>query len=806
MFKNYIKIAWRNITRHKDYAFINVAGLTVGVAACLLIFVVVNYELSFNTYHKNYKNIYHIVTQQKHAEGVSYSAGVPIPTTDALRLDFPQAKVASFNTAYGSQFAVGGNDNTDKKFTEPTGVMFMEPEYFQIFDAKWLAGSAAALKQPDMLVIDKTTATKYFGSWTKAMGQPVKMDNLINLKVGGVIEDAPSNTDMPIKVMISFVTWKKYGKQYSYVYDWHNNSSNHQVYMLLPERENVERISNSLKTFDDRHANDKEFVKNMAMLQPLSQVHFDSRFGTTTGDHIMPRATINTLSFIAVLIIIMASINFINLSTAQSVGRSKEVGIRKVLGSSRGQLIGQVIGETGIIVVMAVAIAVLIAKLALPFLKNIANVPNDIGLISINSILFLVLVTVLVVLLSGIYPALIVSGFKPVLALKNKITAASVGGIPMRRVLVVTQFAISQLLIIGTIIAVKQMNYVNAADLGFNKDAVLIIPGYTDSVSLRKMDAFKQKLLQTPDVKAVSYVSDSPSSDNSWGSNFYYNNSATDNGITTFLKFGDADYFKTFGLRFVAGKGYDLSDTSRQAVVNEAFLAKVGVKRPEEAIGKTVRIGGGKHAIWLPITGVVKNFRTNSLREEVHPIVIQSVKTNEWQTAVKLQTSNLSATVANVQRQWEATFPAYAYNGYFLDGRIAEFYTQERQMTLVYQLFACIAIFISCLGLYGLVSFMVVQRTKEVGVRKVLGASVGNIVVLFSKEFMVLIGVSFVIAMPLGWYMMSGWLQNFNYRISISADVFVLAVILSAVLAWLTVGYKSVRAALVTPVKSLRSE
>ncbi|MEO6979210.1 MAG: FtsX-like permease family protein, partial [Mucilaginibacter sp.] len=410
-----------------------------------------------------------------------------------------------------------------------------------------------------------------------------------------------------------------------------------------------------------------------------------------------------------------------------------------------------------------------------------------------------------IILLSGLYPALVVSGFKPVSALKNKITAASIGGIPLRRALVVLQFGISQLLIIVTIIAVKQMRYVNEADLGFSKEAILVIPGSTDSLSLRKMESFKEQLLQNPEIKSVSFVSDVPSSENNWGTNFYYNHEKKENGITTFLKYGDDDYFKTFQLQFVAGKGYDRSDTARQAVVNETFLRKLGILKSEEAIGKTVRLGGG-NSPWLPIVGVVKDFKTNTLRESVKPIVISSSKSQEGEIAIKLQTKSLTKTVSTIQHQWEKTYPEYAYTGYFLDDNIAQFYNQENQLALVYKIFAGIAVFISCLGLYGLVSFMVVQRTKEVGVRKVLGASVKSIVFLFSKEFMILIAISFVIAVPVSWYLMSGWLQSFVYRINITADVFLLAVVSSIILAWITVGYKAIKAALTNPVKSMRSE
>ncbi len=806
MIKNYFKIAWRNIIRHKGYSAINVSGLTVGIGACLLIFVVVQYELSFDTFQPGYKTTYRVTTQTYRDAGIERTPGVSAPATNALRLYFPQAKVASIESSYGSQITVPtatGNPADDKKFIENTGVMFIEPQFFDMFKSSWLAGRPSALKNPDMVVIDKSSAIKYFGDWKSAMGKTLKMDNVLTLKVAGVINDVPSNSDFPLTVLVSYITWKQHPKEYQYRDNWDMTSSSHQVFVEFPANVTSQTVDRQFANFSAKQFKNRTGGKRALVAQPLATLHFDTHYGDTLGDHQTSVATLRTLSFIAVLIIIMASINFINLSTAQSVGRSKEVGIRKVLGSSRGQLIVQVIGETTIVVLLAVVLAVGVAEIALPLLKNIANVPDNIGLFNSGTVIFLSVLTLTIVVLSGIYPALVVSGFKPVMALKNKINAASIGGIPLRRTLVVAQFAISQLLIIGTVIAVKQMNFVNNADLGFDKEAVLIAPGSNDSVSLRKMQAFKQQMLQLPGVLSASFSSDAPSSDNNSSTNFYFEHSKKDPGFDLFLKVADADYFKTFGLHFVAGKGYEPADTMRQAVINQTLMYKLGIKRPEDAIGKTISLGGGS---WAPITGVVEDFKTNSLRETVKPTVIYPQKRFESNIAVKIQTRNLSATAAAVQKLWENTYPEYAYNGYFLDDTIAKFYKQENQLALVYKIFAMIAIFISCLGLYGLVSFMAVQRTKEVGIRKVLGASVSSIVFLFSKEFMVLIAISFVIAMPAAWYIMTGWLQNFAYRITISAWIFLAAIAVSIIIAWLTVGYKAIRAALVNPVKSLRSE
>ena len=809
MIKNYFKIAWRNLRKHKAYSAINIAGLSIGIAACLLIFLVVTHELSYDKFQKNYKNIYRVVTDSHNRDGsVAYNPGAPVPTVEVLKTDFPQfEKVIAVNGANGGQVTVlGDNPNLDpsasKKFIEDYGVVFAQPDYFSVFDAKWLEGNAQTLQEPGNVVIDKQTAVKYFGDWKNASGKFIKLDNTILLKISGVVEDAPVNSDFPLRIFISFEALKnkQYADKYGYNKEWGSLSSNFQVYALLPSNLNIANVQSQIKETIKKHDNPKS--ERQLVLQPLKDMHFNYRYGTL-GDHSTSKTILWTLALIGILIIIMASINFINLSTAQAVGRSREVGIRKVLGSTRQQLIGQVMGETFLLVLFSIVLAIIFAKLALPWLSNVANVPASMSLLTAGSIIFLLATLIIVTLLSGTYPAMVVSGFTPVLALKSKINAASIGGISLRRILVVTQFAISQILIIGTIVAVSQMNYVRNADLGFNKEAIFVVPAYADSALMARMKPLKLELLKDPNVINVSLASDVPSSDNNWASNFYFDNSGKDIDFPSFLKYGDEDYFKTYGLQFLAGKGFFASDTMHEAVINETMMRKLGVTDAQKIIGKTIKVGGG---YWLPIVGVVKDFKTNSLREDIKPLTISSLQRNYFTTGIKIRTNDIARTTAQIQKLWQNTYPEYAYEGHFLDESINRFYKQENQLSLLYKIFAGIAIFISCLGLYGLVSYMAVQKTKEVGVRKVLGASTTDIVVMFSKEFTLLITIAFVIAVPVAWYLMNGWLQNFVYRIHIGFGVFVLAIFASLIIAWITVGYRAVKAALANPVKSLRSE
>ena len=805
MFKNYFKTAIRNLKRYKGYAFINILGLAVGIAACLLIFLVIQFETSFDRFHSKEKNIYRVVSEFNTPDGKSHSSGVPFPVGPALRLDFPQLKkVGSILARENEMITVPQEGNqAPKKFKEERGILFAEPEFFQIFDFPLLTGDTkTALIEPNSALISKETATRYFGDWKTAMGKTIVFDNKVNLKVTGILSDVHHNTDFPLKVVGSYATLKTMNVKRN-LDDWVSTFSQAYTFIILPPELTRQKFDNLLVGFTKKHK-PAEYAKDGVILQPLKEMHFDERFGNYNG-RTFSKDLITALMLIGAFLLLIACVNFINLATAQAVNRSKEVGVRKVMGSNRTQLAVQFMSETILITLIATIVAVGLAALTLPLLRSLLQVPIRMQLFNNPLVvLFLLAVALIVSLLSGTYPSFILSRFNPITALKTKVSSKMVGGISLRRGLVVLQFTIAHTLIIGTLIVVNQMDYFRNASLGFEKESILTVAVPSDSVSTSKQGAMRNQLLQDPNIKSVTFSYASPSDNGNWYSDFKFDHSPKNTEFSANLKWSDPEYFKTYGLQFVAGRPYYPSDTVREFVVNETLTKKLGLKSPQEIIGK--QLDFWDKSFVGPVVGVVKDFHVNSLRDPLSAVVMSTWK-NLYQTiGIKIAAGDPKPTMASIEKLWNATYPEYVYESQFLDQKIETFYKQENQLSQLYKIFAAIAIFISCLGLYGLVSFMAVQRTKEVGIRKVLGASAGRIVLLFSREFTFLIGIAFIIATPVAYYFMKQWLQNFTYRINLGAGIFLVAVLFSIVIAWLTVGWRAIRAARANPVKSLRTE
>ncbi len=819
MFKNYFKTAFRSLARNRNYTIINIAGLAVGIAVCMMIFIIIQFQTSFDNFHAKKDRVYRVLTESHHADAgnITYAKNVPFPMPEGLKTAFPQLEqVAPVYTSHNDELQVLDDNGTPvKNFKEQSGVFYTSPSFFNMFNFPLLAGSYESLKDPNNVLLTKEIAENYFGDWKTAIGKTIKITGYYSmgaglfqfpaaaLKVSGILATIPANTDFQLKLVVAWGTDFTGDKQYGFAQpQWNQSAPDFGCYVLLPPNISVDNFNQQLSAFAQKMATEDN--KDNYILQPLSAVHYDAAAGNYSNK-IISHELINVLWLIAAFILLIACVNFINLSTAQAVNRAKEIGVRKVLGSNKSQLRSQFIVETFLIVTIAVVLAAVITFLALPYVNQLLELSLSFNILTNPSvILFLLAVTIVVTALAGFYPSIVLSRFNPVTALKSKLTANTTKGISLRRGLVVFQFIIAQALIIGTLIIVQQMNYFMDRPLGFDKDAIVNVPFRPDSTGVKLTDYLKQQLLSNG-VQAVSFNSNTPvEDDNNMFTTFKFDNSIKDEDFQAITKFADNDYVPTYKLQLVAGRNLQPSGWTREFLVNESFVKSLGLKKPEDIIGKEVSMMNG--LIKCPVVGVLKDFNDRSLRQNLAPLLIATNSTMYREASIKLSTTNMATTMQSIKKIWEQTFPNYVYEYRFLDDKIASFYKQENQLAQLYKIFAAIAIFLSCLGLYGLASFMAVQRIKEVGIRKVLGATTGNIVYLFSKEFIMLIAIAFVIATPLAWYYMHQWLQDYVYRINISWWLFAAGGLGALIIALATISFQAIKAAVANPVKSLRRE
>lgn len=807
MINSYLKTAFRSITRKKTFTILNIAGLATGIAAALIIFLVIHYERSYDAYHTKANRIYRIttnVTNKSNGEISDRFSKVPPQFSDRMKEDFPMAeKIGEASYQGGAQIYVPTSGTTAEKKFKQSGIFFTSPELFSIFDYTWLSGNADGLSAPNTVVISETTARAYFGDVNNAVGKTIQMWSFrVPLQVSGVFKDLPANTDLPVKLGISMPTIRKLSPEFfTDPKLWNASDGYAQCFVLLKNKQQVTAVTAGLTTFSDRYYQKDNNLTTQLQLQPLSAMHLDKRYGNFVPARLSSKE-LWALGLIGIFLLLVACINFINLATALSVNRAKEIGVRKVLGSTRLQLLSQFLMETALITILSIAMAVAIAVTTLPYISTLVNIPLSLSLFMKPAVwMALLLCGVVVTLLSGSYPGMVVSGFNPVLAIKSRISTKSTGGASLRRGLVIFQFVIAQLLVIGTLVVVKQMRYVNRQSMGFNKEAVVLINLPSDSALKLKYDYLRTRLSEVPGVNAVSLCNEAPSADWEFQQEFYFDTNPVKQPFKIAAKAADTGYYNTFGIQLIAGRKPYPSDTVKEIAVNEITVKKLGFSSPEDIIGKTITTMDHKQ---FPIVGVINDFNTKSLHEAITPLFVGSQKGAYEFVALRLQPEKMMPTLKTVEQTFTGIYPSYLYDLTFLDQRISDYYQAEVITARLFQLFAGIAIFISCLGLYGLISFMVVHRTREVGIRKVLGASVGSILFLFSREFMILIGVAFLIAAPLGYYFMQIWLSGFYYHTAIGGGIFIASMLLSVLMAWVTVGYKAWMAARANPVKNLK--
>jgi putative ABC transport system permease protein len=802
MLKNYLKTAIRNLLRQKSISIINLSGLTLGITSSLVLFLMVAYMSSYDNFVTKRDRIYRVVNQSKGNNGIDYQSGVPTVLPEAFRNDFPEAEEVVFISDGSSELVLIPQRNGElKKIQQDEGIAFTEPGYFKLFDRTILQGTAAqAIDEPNEAIISTGFAKKYFGK-EDVIGEVLKFEDA-EYNIKAVMEDAHPNTDFPFDLLLSYSTIKKQREEAG----WNSIWSGEQCYFLLKEGESITKVESRLPAFTKKYIGLDDPDKTEFKAQSLAEMHFDERFDTYSFNTVS-RTTLIAFSVIALILIVTASINFINLSTAEAIKRSKEVGVRKSLGSTRSQLVLQFLGETTLVTVVAVVLSLALTELALTFINPFMEMKLALNFATDTALwIYIVSVTVTVSVFSGLYPAFVVSGFKPTQALKNLINNRNSSGYVLRKGLVVMQFFISQLLIIGTIVIIGQMKYYQNKDLGFAKDAILMVPipekekpsAVTGASS--KMRTLREEMARIPGVELASLSSAPPSSGSVSGTNFHLQSS--DEEHSTQVKQVDGNYLELYKLQLLEGQNLADLDTATGFVVNEKLAHIAGFANPVDMMGKVIHVWGKDY----PVVGVVKDFHTVSLRSPIEATVLFNRISGFENLAMKVKMSEAQNIIAQLKTKWEAAYPEHLFEYKFLDENIREFYEGEQRMSILLSVFTGMAIFIGCLGLFGLATFMANQKTKEIGVRKVLGASVESIIMMFSKEYLKLILLGFILAAPVGWFFMGKFLDEFAYKIDVGPQVFVLTLGITFLIAIVTVGYRSFRAASVNPASSLRSE
>jgi putative ABC transport system permease protein len=797
MFKNYFKIAFRNLWKHRAFSFINIMGLTVGMTACFLIFLYVRFELSYDAFHDKADRIYRVVADIKTPTEVIKS-GVPAwAVPPHLASEFPE--VESYVRIMTQPLLVRKGDI---KFQEDN-LAIADSAFFHVFSFPMLHGDPkTALNDPFSVVLTETTARKYFGT-ANPMGQSLLVSGQgFPVKVTGVMADIPENSQIKVDMIVSMATISR--KLNPGIDDqWGNYGPS--GYLLLKPGVNAKAFETKLPDFIKRRNGDQEKQSKMfatLYLEPLRSVYlYSTRGGGFTNSSSGNINNVYIFSIVAIFILLIACINFINLTTARSVERAKEVGIRKVVGAMRAQLARQFIGESVLLCLIAFICMIGLSCLLLSPFNQLAGKTISTGIFSNGHyILWLFLSAVGIGLLAGIYPALVLSSFKPVVVLKGRF-ATGTRGILLRKGLVVTQFTISIGFIIATLIVDDQLNFMRNKDLGFTKDQMMVLNLDGDPAR----DAFKQAVAGLPGVKATALSSSVPGGGNPGAYSEIQNNKGDMQVANLDLYFVDWDYINLFKIKMVAGRPFDRSfqsDTTHAMVLNEAAVKMFGYSSPRQAVGRKFKQWGREGTI----IGVMKDFHFHGLQQEIKPLSMRIEPNGSQLVSINVSATNLSKTIAAIEGKWKALVPNKPFTYFFMDEYFDKQYRGEERFGKLFLNFAFLAIFISCLGLLGLASYSTIQRTKEIGIRKAMGASVANIVNLLSKDFLILVFISFFIAAPIAWWFMHKWLNDFAYRTTITGWEFAAACLLALVIAVVTISFQAIRSAVANPVKSLRTE
>jgi len=818
MLKTYITIAYRNFIRNKIFSLINVLGLSIGISASLVIFLIVHYDFTFDKFIKDRAQLYRVVTDMKFYSSPIFNPGVPAPMADVVKKEVAGVEeIVAIYGYNGNPKVTVARKNNEKPFVvkQQPDIVLTSNEYFKLVPYEWLAGSRqTALEEPFKVVLTAQRAKTYFPSmsYQTMIGKQIVYDDTVVATVSGVVKDLSQNTDFVFKEFFSISTVPVSGLRGNYSWtQWGSLNGNDQLLIKLARTASAKNVESQLQSIEKKY--DKENTNPNSTrtfrLQPFEDIHFNAVYGSF-GDHTANKPTLYGLLAVAAFLLILACINFINLTTAQSTQRAKEIGVRKTLGSSGKQLIFQFLTETFFLSFISFLFSLLITPLLLKVFAdfipaglhfNLLHQPDLVG--------FGLLLTSIVALLAGFYPALVLSRFKPVLVLKNQAhsgTATSRKAL-LRKSLTISQFLIAQVFTMATLIAVKQISFVLNKDMGFKKDAVIMVstpfiftnPGKPDNRRIVLLNEIKRM----PGIQIASLGSNAPASDG-WNSrSMKYKDGKKEIETDARQKYGDTNYLKLYHIPLLAGRNVQQSDTANEYVINETFMHVLGVQKPGDMINKRIN--------QLPVVGVMADFNQESLHATVKPMTFSSEMGNSFELHIALkpengQTGVWKTTIASVEKAFRELYPEDDFSYAFLDESIAKFYKSEQNLSSLLKWATGLAIFISCMGLLGLVIYTTNQRTKEIGVRKVLGASVTQIVSLISKDFIQLVLLASILAIPLSWWAMHKWLENFAYKTTVSWWVFVLSALFMMAIALLTLSIQTIRAASINPVDSLRAE
>lgn len=807
MIKNYFKIAWRNIVHQKAYSAINIVGLAIGIAACLLILQYVSFELSYENFHDKKDRIYRVQQDRYDAGKLSTQwASGAYAVGNSFKDAIPE--IEDYVKVVGNGQVTAEIDNQPIKIEK---VYFASSSFFSVFTYPLLAGDAKkALAEPFTAALSETTARTLYGT-ANVIGKRLTLNRNSDYTITAVYKDVPENTQLKPDILLSYATFVKRntnsdGSTPETAWLWDGCLT----YLLLRKDADPKAVEKKFVPVVDKFtATDmKRYNAGVVyLLQPLKDIHLYSHYigePGTNGDG----KTVYLLLGIAFFIAIIAWVNYINLATARAISRAKEVGIRKAIGSQRRQLVVQFLSESALLNVFALILALIIVAIAIPGFNQLSGQHLSFSLFTEAGFwLGLIGLFVTGVFFSGLYPAFVLSGFQPIQVLKGRMVTTRQGSL-LRKGLVVFQFAASLFLLIGTLAVYRQIQFMRKQSLGINVDQTLVVNRPIvglDSTYLQKISAFKETLKQKSSINNVTVSTTVPGQPVDWNAGGIKLVGADETTQKQYRVIGvDYDFIKMYQLKLIAGRDFskEYGSENRAVIYNRKAVEQLGFNKPEEAVGKRIDFWGDQYTI----VGVTENFHNQSLREAFEPLIIRLIPDVRGYLSVKTPASKASQTIALVKSEWSKFFPGNTFEYFFLDDHFDEQYKADQRFGQVFGLFTSLAILVACLGLFGLASFTTVQRTKEIGIRKVLGASVLQILRLLYREFAILLLIAFVVAMPLAWLTVSNWLQGYAFRTNIHWSFFAIPYLVILVIALLTVSFQSIKAAIANPVRSLRTE